>query len=224
MASLLLIEDDENLSTMLKERLAEEGYSISFANCGKDARSIFEQANFDLVILDVGLPDESGFSIARTFREISNVPIIFLTAMNSAEYRLEGYEIGAEEYIPKPFHLRELLLKIERVLERNKVTSIIRSGNLTLDLNRRTIAFEDNSLFELSQRECEILRYLIEASPKSISREDLHKKIAGDDSSVSNLRSIDNTIVKLRGILKDKDSGSIRSIRGVGYLWENECH
>lgn len=224
MASLLLVEDDVNLSTMLRERLGEEGYSISLATSGKEARSFFLDRNFDLVILDVGLPDESGFSIARAFRENSNVPIIFLTAMNSAEYRLEGYEIGAEEYIPKPFHLRELLLKIERVLDRHKVTSVVKTGNLTLDLNRRTITFNDDSLFELSQRECEILKYLIEAAPKSISREDLHKKIAGDDSSVSNLRSIDNTIVKLRGILKDKESGSIRSVRGIGYLWENECH
>lgn len=223
MSSLLLVEDDENLSSMLKDRLSEEGYLVARAGTGAEARRLFSERKFDLVVLDVGLPDESGFSVATAFREASRAPIIFLTAMNSAEYRLEGYEIGAEDYIPKPFHLRELLLRIQRVLERSKISPVVSSAGISLDLEGRTLSFDaDKSKHELSFRECEVLRMLIEASPKSVSREELHRKISGEGSSVSNIRSIDNAVVRLRGLMKERCFGSIRSIRGIGYVWEEE--
>ncbi|HEX4924864.1 MAG TPA: response regulator, partial [Bdellovibrionales bacterium] len=117
MKHLLLVEDDPSLGATLQERLEKEGYSVAWAQSRAEAESAFARKPPDLVILDVGLPDGSGFDLAKLIKKKSVVPFIFVTAMTTAEYRLEGFEIGAEEYIPKPFHLKELLLRVKHVLD-----------------------------------------------------------------------------------------------------------
>src|SRR5689334_221910 len=115
MKHLLLVEDDSSLGATLQERLEKEGYSVDWATTQNEAISFLKSRAPDLVILDVGLPDGSGFDLAKKIKSESLVPFIFVTAMTNAEYRLEGYEIGAEEYIPKPFHLKELLIRVKHV-------------------------------------------------------------------------------------------------------------
>jgi len=115
MRELLLLEDDISLGETLKERLEREDYAISWSRSLAEAKQEFQAKRFNGAIIDIGLPDGDGFEMAREIRLSRPIPILFLTAMNSAEYRLEAYELGAADYIPKPFHLKELLLRLERV-------------------------------------------------------------------------------------------------------------
>src|SRR5689334_20091462 len=108
MTRILLVEDDKSLGATLRERLSKEGYEVIWTETKKDSLAAHRQNPFDLYIFDVGLPDGTGFELAREVKDGGNRPFLFLTAQSDAESRLEGYELGAEEYIPKPFHLREL--------------------------------------------------------------------------------------------------------------------
>jgi len=115
MKTILLVEDDRSLGATLQARLSREGYQVSWVETKQRALTKVEDAFWDLIILDVGLPDGSGFELARELKANRSFPIMFMTALGSAEKRLEGFEIGAEEFIPKPFHLRELLLRVKHV-------------------------------------------------------------------------------------------------------------
>src|SRR6266513_4042731 len=121
MKRLLLVEDDRSLGATLHERLLREKYDVAWVETRQRSLRKLEEGNWDLVILDIGLPDGSGFELGRHIKLQTTIPIMFMTALSSAEHRLEGFEIGAEEFIPKPFHLRELLLRVEHVLERHPV-------------------------------------------------------------------------------------------------------
>src|SRR5580700_4895206 len=114
---LLLVEDDQSLGLTLQERLERHGYHVTWAQTIGSARERVKSENFDLIILDLGLPDGSGFDFAREVKKARKAPFIFMTANATAPNRLEGFEIGAEEFIPKPFHLREMFLRIKHVLE-----------------------------------------------------------------------------------------------------------
>ena len=121
MKSLLLVEDDRSLGATLQDRLALEGYQVQWVETKQRALKKLSEGLWDLIILDVGLPDGSGFELARQVKANTSLPIMFITALGTAENRLEGFEIGAEEFIPKPFHLRELLLRVKHVFERHPV-------------------------------------------------------------------------------------------------------
>src|SRR5437762_10358972 len=112
MKRLLLVEDDRSLGATLAERLEREKYEVYWAQTQQRALKKLSEGLWDLVILDIGLPDGSGFELARHIKESTSLPIMFMTALSTAEHRLEGFEIGAEEFLPKPFHLRELLLRV----------------------------------------------------------------------------------------------------------------
>lgn len=216
MAEILLVEDDKLLGESLKERLGEEGHVVTWAKTASSAIEHAKNTKYALAILDIGLPDQSGLTIGQDIKHQYGIPIIFLTAMNSAEFRLEGFEIGAEDYIPKPFHLKELLLRVSRVLERYKADSRIKVGAFELKINEVAAKLRDGKTISLSQTDFEVLRTLIEASPSAVSREEIIERVFG--AGGANARSIDNCIVRLRGLLEN-DAEFIRSIRGVGYQW-----
>lgn len=219
MTSVLLVEDDATLGATLSARLEEEGYRVSWAKSVAEASAHLGQGEFDLSILDIGLPDGSGLSLARTIREKSNTPIIFLSAMNSAEFRLEGFEIGADDYIPKPFHLKELLLRIARVLAARQKPKRIGSAGIVLDLDERSVTFaHSNEKLFPQQRDFEILQFLVEASPRPVSREEIIQKLFPSGESPTP-RTIDNSITRLRAQLAALANDPIRSVRGVGYQW-----
>lgn len=215
---LLLVEDDMTLGETLKERLEKEGYGVHWAQTLEEAKSLFQKEKFDLLILDVGLPDGSGFDFARTVLQIRPVPFLFMTAMNTAENRLEGYEMGAEEFIPKPFHLKELLLRIQHVLKTHTPLSKIVCGRLTIDFDSRAIVREDGNQEFFQTRDFELLRLLVNESPRVISRDEILNKVWGEDKFPSH-RTVDNAIVRLRQMLGDEGGKFIRSARGVGYQW-----
>jgi two-component system phosphate regulon response regulator PhoB len=225
MKSLLLVEDDNSLAETLSERLAKEGYAVQWADCVKAAESKVASDLFDLLILDVGLPDGSGFDIAKRLRagNLGNLnqssPFVFLTAMNSAEYRLEGYELGAEEYIPKPFHLKELLLRVKHVLENHASTSTLLIGSRTIYWDALEVREHDEVVERLQPRDAQLLKLLVARSPAVVSRDEILDKIWGEANFPSS-RTVDNAIVRLRQVLGEPYAQKIRSVRSVGYQWE----
>lgn len=218
MKRLLLVEDDRSLGATLHERLLREPYDVAWVETRQRAMKKLSEGLWDLVILDIGLPDGSGFELARHIKESTSVPIMFMTALSTAEHRLEGFEIGAEEFVPKPFHLRELLLRIKHVLERHPVRHRISCNGRVIELENRAIVQPDGRREHPAARDFELLQLLITGSPGVISRNQILDVLWGEDKFL-NQRTIDNMIVRLRQSLGDTNSTCIRSVRGIGYQW-----
>jgi two-component system phosphate regulon response regulator PhoB len=218
MKRLLLVEDDRSLGATLRDRLVREQYDVTWVETKQRALIKLGEGLWDLVILDIGLPDGSGFELARQIKESTSVPIMFMTALSTAEHRLEGFEIGAEEFVPKPFHLRELLLRIQHVLERHPVRHRISCNGRVIELENRAIVQPDGRREHPAARDFELLQLLVTSSPSVISRNQILDVLWGEDKFL-NQRTIDNMIVRLRQLLGDTNSTCIRSVRGIGYQW-----
>ncbi len=218
MKRLLLVEDDRSLGATLCERLQRESYEVSWAETKQRALKKLSEGLWDLVILDIGLPDGSGFELARHIKANMSLPIMFMTALSTAEHRLEGFEIGAEEFIPKPFHLQELLLRVRHVLENHPVQRELTCNGRVIDLGNRVIVQPDGLREHPAARDFELLQLLITSSPRVISRNQILDELWGEDKFL-NQRTIDNMIVRLRQLLGDTSSTCIRSVRGIGYQW-----
>lgn len=221
MTRILLVEDDVTLGETLVERLEKEGYAVKWVESQKGAENAVNEANFDLVLLDVGLPDGSGFEFARKFKSAKSTPFIFITAMNSAEHRLEGYEIGADEFIPKPFHLKELLMRVRHVLQTHTEASEVVAGDKTIDLDAQAIIGPDGQKEFLAARDFQLLKYLIDSAPRARSRDEILDEVWGEDHYPSH-RTVDNAIVRLRQALGEAGGKKIRSVRGIGYQWDTD--
>lgn len=218
MKRLLLVEDDRSLGATLHERLLRENYDVAWVETKQSALTKLNEGLWDLVILDIGLPDGSGFELARHIKSNATMPIMFMTALSTAEHRLEGFEIGAEEFIPKPFHLRELLLRVQHVLENHPVLHHVNCKGRTVDLDNRAIVQADGTREHPAARDFELLQLLVTSSPRVISRNQILDVLWGEDKFL-NQRTIDNMVVRLRQMLGDTESTCIRSVRGVGYQW-----
>lgn len=218
MKRLLLVEDDRSLGATLCERLQRENYEVSWAETKQRALKKLGEGLWDLVILDIGLPDGSGFELARHIKQSSSLPIMFMTALSTAEHRLEGFEIGAEEFIPKPFHLQELLLRVKHVLENHPVQRQITCNRRMIELDNRVIVQPDGQREHPAARDFDLLQLLITSSPRVLSRNQILDVLWGEDKFL-NQRTVDNMIVRLRQILGDANSTCIRSVRGIGYQW-----
>lgn len=221
MTHILLVEDDPTLGATLEDRLKREGYGVVLSNTYASALHAFKSDRFNLVVLDVGLPDGSGFELIEKIKKESNVPFIFVTAQSAAEDRLRGYELGAEEFIPKPFHLREFLLRVRHVLANHVQTRPIEVGSVKIDFNAMTLN-QGKTTYALTKKEVGVLKILIEKSPEVISRDFLLNEVWGEHEFPSN-RTVDNVIVRLRSLLGEA-SHRIHSVRGIGYKWVGEDH
>jgi two-component system phosphate regulon response regulator PhoB len=217
MSTILLVEDNETLGNSLSQRLGQEGYEVTWAVSIADCLKKIEQQTINLAIVDVGLPDGDGFELARKHLKVLKIPFIFLTAMNSAEDRLEGYELGGDDYIPKPFHLKELLLRVRKVMERYGDGDKLFLKEFTLDVAALAISFPDGRTEPLQASDFKMLRMLIESAPRIVSREEIRREVWQDESSTS--RAVDNSMVRLRQILGEELGKCIHSARGVGYQW-----
>ena len=218
MRRLLLVEDDRSLGATLCERLSRESYDVSWVDTQQRALKKLNECMWDLVILDVGLPDGSGFDLARHIKDRTPVPLMFLTALGTAEHRLRGFEIGAEEFIPKPFHLRELLLRVKHVLENHSVVRQVTCNGRSIELGSRAIVQPNGQREFPAVHDFELLQLLITNTPRVISRNEIVDAVWGEDK-LPNQRTIDNMIVRLRQSLGDTSSKYIRSVRGIGYQW-----
>ncbi len=224
---ILLVEDDKSLGLTLSERLSKEGYSVHLARNFREAKEYFENLKCDLVILDIGLPDGDGFQFARTYLQSKNSPpFLFLTALSGAEERLKGFELGADEFIPKPFHLKELILRIRHVLREHKrdeeeQLKEYEFYGYKIFFDRYEVLTPNQKFISLTKKECEVLKILISNKNIAINRDVILDKVWGEDKFPTN-RTVDNCIVKLRHVLGEKGAKAIQSVRGVGYKWVEE--
>jgi DNA-binding response OmpR family regulator len=212
---LLLVEDDPTLGLTLKERLLSEGYETQWAATAEAARKFLSEGGWDLVVFDVGLPDGSGFELAAEFK--GSAPFLFVTALSDAEHRLQGFELGAEEYIPKPFHLKELLLRVSHVLESHALHRTLKAGALEIDTEAFTLT-QSGEPVAASPKDVQLLALLVKKSPKVVTRDEILNAVWGEDH-LGNQRTVDNSIVRLRSLFS---GNPIRSVRGVGYQWTGE--
>lgn len=220
MSRLLLVEDEENLGRTLQERLQKEGHNVRLSSTLEDARREIFSEHPDLVILDVGLPDGSGFDLAKEIKSKINCPFLFVTAQSSAESRLQGYEIGAEEFIPKPFHLKELLIRVRHVLENHSRVEQIQEDDVKIDFESQFISYSDGRREHVPLKDLQVLQLLIRKSPQVVSRDQILNEVWGADQFPTN-RTVDNTVLRLRQVLGEKMGAKIKSQRGIGYYWEN---
>ena len=226
-AQLLVVEDERNVGETLAERLQGAGYRVTLAESAARARQAWRTQAPELTLLDVGLPDGNGFDLAAELRAaVPQTAIIFLTAHGNPEERVRGLELGADDYLTKPFHFRELLLRIQNCLKRaqdlaelpGEMRGVVRIGRARVDFER-FCAEVDGISHALTHKECAVLRLLASRAGKVVSRDEiLDKAWSADEFPTS--RTVDNFIVRLRKLVEpDVDQPQvIRSIRGVGYL------
>jgi DNA-binding response OmpR family regulator len=218
---LLVVEDDENLGQILKEYLEIKGFDTTLARDGEEGLSTYQKRAFDLCILDIMMPKKDGFTLAREIRLLNKeIPIIFLTAKSMKEDTIEGFKIGADDYITKPFSMEEMLLRIEAVLRRSsgttsKTKSVYRFGAFTFYYDQQVLVIGDEKQ-KLTSKESELLRLLCQNINQTLDRSAALKYIWKDDSYF-NARSMDVYIAKLRKHLKKDENIQILTIHGEGF-------
>ncbi len=219
---LLLAEDDENLGLLLKEYLVAKGYDTSLFPDGEAAYKGFMKDHFDICILDIMMPKKDGFTLAKDIRVVnSEIPIIFLTAKNMKDDVIEGFKIGADDYITKPFSMEELIFRIEAILRRtaqdaqNINQQIYKLGRYTFDTRKQTLT-NGEDVVKLTTKESDLLKLLCQNANKVLERNFALKSIWIDDNYF-NARSMDVYITKLRKHLKDEPTVEIINVHGKGY-------
>jgi DNA-binding response OmpR family regulator len=222
MIKILIVEDEPNMRIGLRDNLEFEGYQVDIAENGEEALFKIRNTGYHLVLLDVMLPKKSGFDVCKSIRKDGNkVPIILLTAKGEEIDKVLGLELGADDYVTKPFSLRELLARIKAVLRRGGLesdgSSEIKIGKMKVDFAGYK-AFIENEQIQMSHKEFEILNYLWNKKNNTVSRDDLLSNIWGYDETPTT-RTVDNFIVKLRHkIEKDPNHPQfILTVHGVGY-------
>ena len=218
---ILLCEDDENLGTLLREYLQAKGYMAELCPDGDAGYKAFLKTKFDICVLDVMMPKKDGFTLAQEIRQTNaDMPIIFLTAKTLKEDILEGFKLGADDYITKPFSMEELVLRIEAILRRvrgkkNKESSVYNIGRFVFDTQKQLLTIGDKQT-KLTTKENELLALLCSHANEILQRDFALKTIWIDDNYF-NARSMDVYITKLRKHLKDDDQIEIINIHGKGY-------
>ena len=221
MSKILIVEDEPNMRMGLKDNLEFEGYEVDFADNGEDGLKKILENNFDLILLDVMLPKMSGFDVCKKAREKSiAVPIILLTAKGEEVDKVVGLELGADDYVTKPFSLRELLARIKAIMRRSEKSGMtneaVKIGRLEVHFESYN-AYQDGTGVQMSHKEFELLKYLYDHRNQTVSRDDLLKNVWGDIYTTS--RTIDNFIVKLRQKIENDMNNPkvILTVHGIGY-------
>lgn len=218
---ILLCEDDENLGMLLREFLQAKGFNADLCSDGEKGYKAFVKSQYDLCVLDVMMPKMDGFTLAQEIRTVNaDVPIIFLTAKALKEDILEGFKIGADDYITKPFSMEELVSRIGAILRRvkgkkDKDITMYRIGKFSFDTQKQVLVMDDKQK-KLTTKESELLALLCSHANQILERNFALKTIWVDDNYF-NARSMDVYITKLRKLLKDDPSIEIINIHGKGY-------
>lgn len=221
---ILLIEDDSRLAGMLQTYLGENGFEVERSSDAAGGLTLARRSTFDALILDVMLPDLDGFEVCRRIRADSDLPIIMLTARGDPTDRIVGLEIGADDYVPKPFEPRELLARVRAVLRRGRrdpipVGGALHFGRLRIDVDRREVTL-DERIVDITSHQFEILRILAENAGRVLSRDVLMDQIRGEELAAFD-RSIDVHVSRLRAAIEDdpKHPRRIVTVRGFGYVF-----
>ena len=219
LAHILVVDDDDGIRSLVKKFLNENNYLVTTADSAEDAADKIKIIKFDLIVLDIMMPGKNGLEFIEENKKNLDTPIILLTAKGEAKERIEGLEVGADDYLPKPFEPKELILRIKNILDKTKKTEqkrIIEFENVKIDLNKLLI-IRDQKEFKINNTEKTILEKMINSPGKTFSREDIGKLINLDKE-----RSIDVIITRLRKKIEidQKSPKFLQTIRGAGYvLW-----
>ena len=218
-AHILVVDDDDGIRELVKKYLSENNFLITTANSAEDAKEKISIIKFDLIVLDIMMPGKSGLEFTSENKDNINTPIILLTAKGESNERVEGLEIGADDYLPKPFAPKELVLRIKNILNKTKsknIKRIIEFDNVKIDLNKLLI-IQNKKEFKINNTEKTILEKMINAPGQTFSRESISKII-----NLEKERSIDVIITRLRKKIEinPKNPKYLQTIRGSGYvLW-----
>ncbi len=216
---ILIVDDDDRIRNLLKDYLSENDYIVSTAENAYQAKDRLSYLKFDIIILDVMMPGQDGYDLTKEIKKQIKVPIILLTAKGEVENRIKGLELGADDYIGKPFEPKELLLRIKNIINKNlkiDLKSKHKIGAAEIDLNKMTINFK-NKLKKINNTEKKVLIEMLASPGVTFSREEI-----GKISGISQERSIDVMITRLRQKLEEnpKNPKYLQTIRGSGYvLW-----
>jgi two-component system phosphate regulon response regulator OmpR len=219
LAHILVVDDDDGIRSLVKKFLNENNYLVTTADSAEDASDKIKIIKFDMIVLDIMMPGKNGLEFIEENKKNLDTPVILLTAKGEAKERIEGLEVGADDYLPKPFEPKELILRIKNILDKTKKTEqkrIIEFENVKIDLNKLLI-IRDQKEFKINNTEKTILEKMINSPGKTFSREDIGKLINLDKE-----RSIDVIITRLRKKIEidQKSPKFLQTIRGAGYvLW-----
>jgi two-component system response regulator VicR len=220
---ILLLEDDANLGQIVQEHLQMQGFEVTLRADGEDGLKAFAQGRFDLCLIDIMMPRKDGFTFAREVRQRNQqTPLIFLTAKSLREDRIEGFKIGCDDYITKPFSVEELLLRIQAVLRRTAANAVTRSaqeafdfGAFHFDSNRQMLTHGAKE-HKLTAKESDLLRLLCLRMNQTLTREEALREVWGDENYFSG-RSMDVFISRLRKYLRDDKRVEIMGVHGKGF-------
>ena len=218
-AHVLVVDDDDGIRNLVKQYLNENNFLVTTAISAEDAVQKINLIKFDLIVLDIMMPGKNGLEFTIENKQKINTPIILLTAKGEASERVEGLEVGADDYLPKPFEPKELILRIKNILNKTKsknIKRVIDFGNITIDLNKHLI-FKNDKEFKINNTEKTILEEMVNSPGKTFSREEIGRIINLDKE-----RSIDVIITRLRKKIEidPKNPKYLQTLRGEGYvLW-----
>ena len=225
--TILIVEDDAAIRRGVVDSLEYNGYRMIEAADGKDGLDRALRASYDLLLLDLMLPGMTGLEILREVRAArSTVPVIILTARGDESDRVQGLKLGADDYVVKPFSVKELTARIEAVLRRSAERPLdvaeVRLPEGAVDLERREIRFDDGGRCDLSEREADLLRYLANNGGRPISRDELLSHVWGIDPDGTATRTVDMHVARLREKLRDDTESArlLHTVRGKGYMFE----
>ena len=218
-AHILIVDDDDGIRSLVKQYLNDNNFLVTTANSAEEAQQKVQVIKFDLIVLDIMMPGKSGLEFTLENKDIIDTPIILLTAKAETNERVKGLELGADDYLPKPFEPKELILRIKNILNKTKSKNkkrIIEFDNIKIDLNK-SIIFQNMKEFKINNTEKTILEKMINAPGEIFSRETIGKLIEIDKE-----RSVDVIITRLRKKIEidPKNPRYLQTIRGAGYvLW-----
>lgn len=213
---ILIIEDEKNLIQVLKDNFLQEGFEVISAFNGEEGVEEFYSKTPDIILLDINLPKKTGWEVCKEIRKISSVPILMMTARDSAEDEYKGLDLGADDYITKPFNLKILTLKVKKILKLDD-NSIYKYENFSFDIKKGEIIV-DNENIELTRREIQFLEYMIKNKGIIFSREYLLNEVWGFDFEGDD-RVVDTLVKRIRKKLGDY-SFLLKTVRGMGYCFD----
>ena len=220
MAKLLIVDDEEKIREMIGKYAVHEGYETVLACDGKQAVELFKKDDFDLVVLDVMMPEMDGYEALKRIKQIRDVPCILLTALGQEYDRIYGFDIGAEDYVTKPFSPKELMMRIKVILKREmKQSNRIVIDGLVVDEDAHTVTV-DGERVDMANKEYELLLYLVKNIGNALTRQSIISKVWGYEYDADD-RTLDTHMKLLRRDLKGYGN-YIKTIRGVGYRFEKE--
>ncbi len=217
---ILIAEDDKKIRELLGLYLTKEGFQVTQAKNGEEALESYEKEDFDLLVLDVMMPRYDGWSVLKRVRKASGIPVLMLTAREEEEDKLFGFELGVDDYVTKPFSVKEVVARVKALLKRGKERTVEKAliyGELTLDIFRHEVRIRGDKLI-LTPKEFDLLRLFLENKNQALSREQILDRVWGFDY-YGDLRTVDTHVKRLRKKMGDLGDGIV-TLRGLGYRLE----